>query len=45
MYSFSGFFLRLNWIYGHSHRNMPEINFNGTQMLRNQLGVVQYGEC
>jgi hypothetical protein len=32
------------WIYGHSHRNMPEIDINGTKMLCNQLGYVQYGE-
>jgi len=32
------------WIYGHSHRNMPAIDINGTKMLCNQLGYVQYGE-
>ena len=32
------------WIYGHSHRNMPEIDINGTKMLCNQLGYVQSGE-
>jgi len=32
------------WIYGHSHRNMPEIDINGTKMLCNQLGYVQCGE-
>ena len=32
------------WIYGHSHRNMPEIDINGTKMLCNQLGYVAYGE-
>ena len=32
------------WIYGHSHRNMPEIDINGTKMLCNQLGYVRYGE-
>jgi len=32
------------WIYGHSHRNMPIIDINGTKMLCNQLGYVQYGE-
>jgi len=29
------------WIYGHSHRNMPAIDINGTKMLCNQLGYVQ----
>ena len=32
------------WIYGHSHRNMPEIDINGTKMLCNQLGYVHHGE-
>ena len=32
------------WIYGHSHRNMPEIDINATKMLCNQLGYVQHGE-
>ena len=32
------------WIYGHSHRNMPEININGAKMLCNQLGYVHSGE-
>lgn len=32
------------WVYGHSHRNMPEININGTKVLCNQLGYVQHGE-
>ena len=32
------------WIYGHSHRNMPEIDINGTKMLCNQLGYVQINE-
>ena len=32
------------WIYGHSHRNMPEIDINGTKMLCNQLGYVQSSE-
>ena len=32
------------WIYGHSHRNMPEIDINGTKMLCNQLGYVQCKE-
>jgi len=32
------------WIYGHSHRNMPEIEIKGTKMLCNQLGYIQSGE-
>jgi predicted phosphohydrolase len=32
------------WVYGHSHRNMPEININGTRMLCNQLGYVHLRE-
>ena len=32
------------WIYGHSHRNMPEIDINSTKMLCNQLGYVHHGE-
>lgn len=32
------------WVYGHSHRNMPEIEINGTKMLCNQLGYVHHGE-
>jgi predicted phosphodiesterase len=32
------------WIYGHSHRNMPETDINGTKMLCNQLGYVHCGE-
>lgn len=32
------------WIYGHSHRNMPEIDINGTSLKCNQLGYVDYGE-
>ena len=32
------------WIYGHSHRNMPEIKINGTKMLCNQLGYVHHRE-
>ena len=32
------------WIYGHSHRNMPPIDINGTKMLCNQLGYVHHGE-
>ena len=32
------------WIYGHSHRNMPEIDINGTRMLCNQLGYISHKE-
>jgi hypothetical protein len=32
------------WIYGHSHRNMSEINIHGTKMLCNQLGYIQSKE-
>ena len=32
------------WIYGHSHRNMPEITINGTTLLCNQLGYVHHRE-
>lgn len=32
------------WIYGHSHRNVPEFDIGGTRMLTNQLGYVQLGE-
>lgn len=28
------------WIYGHSHRNMSEVNVNGTRLVCNQLGYV-----
>ncbi|MEN7551314.1 metallophosphoesterase [Rapidithrix thailandica] len=28
------------WIYGHSHRNVPKFEINGTRMLTNQLGYV-----
>ena len=28
------------WIYGHSHRNVPDFEINGTRMLTNQLGYV-----
>ena len=32
------------WVYGHSHRNVPAFDLNGTRMLTNQLGYVQLGE-
>lgn len=32
------------WVYGHSHRNVPEFTIGGTRMLTNQLGYVQLGE-
>ncbi len=32
------------WIFGHSHRNVPEIKIGNTKMLTNQLGYVLYGE-
>lgn len=32
------------WIYGHSHRNTPEFEINGTKLLTNQLGYVGHGE-
>jgi hypothetical protein len=32
------------WIYGHSHRNMPEVDINGTKMFCNQLGYVHHNE-
>ncbi|MCB9298247.1 MAG: metallophosphoesterase [Lewinellaceae bacterium] len=32
------------WVYGHSHRNIPEFEINGTRMLTNQLGYVGWGE-
>ncbi len=32
------------WIYGHHHINMPEIEFNGTKLVTNQLGYVHMGE-
>lgn len=32
------------WIYGHSHKNMPEIEINGTKLICNQLGYVHQNE-
>lgn len=32
------------WIYGHSHRNLPDINIEGTKMVTNQLGYIGYLE-
>jgi len=32
------------WIYGHSHRNVPDFDLGGTRVITNQLGYVQYGE-
>ena len=32
------------WLYGHSHRNVPEFRINNTHMLTNQLGYVSLGE-
>lgn len=32
------------WIYGHSHRNMPEFLIGKTKMLTNQLGYIQLKE-
>ncbi len=32
------------WIYGHSHRNMPEVRLGKTILLTNQLGYVSYNE-
>lgn len=32
------------WIYGHSHRNLPEFEIGGTRMLTNQLGYVMLRE-
>jgi Icc-related predicted phosphoesterase len=34
----------LAWIYGHSHRNMPEIKIGKTKLLTNQLGYVHQDE-
>lgn len=32
------------WIYGHSHRNMPEIKIGKTRLVTNQLGYVSHKE-
>ncbi len=32
------------WIYGHSHRNMPNIDINGTVLITNQLGYLSHNE-
>jgi len=32
------------WIYGHSHRNMPEIKLGKTKLVTNQLGYVDLNE-
>lgn len=32
------------WIYGHSHRNMPEIKIGSTKLITNQLGYVDLKE-
>ena len=32
------------WIFGHTHRNEPEININGTTIVSNQLGYVHQKE-
>ena len=32
------------WIYGHSHRNLPDFEIGGTKMVTNQLGYIAYGE-
>jgi predicted phosphohydrolase len=33
------------WVYGHHHRNMPDVNIGKTRLLTNQLGYVHLGEC
>ncbi|OQY02928.1 MAG: hypothetical protein B6I20_06090 [Bacteroidetes bacterium 4572_117] len=43
----SGFVEKTNaqaWIYGHSHRNMPEVKIGKTRLVTNQLGYVQHNE-
>jgi predicted phosphodiesterase len=32
------------WIYGHSHRNMPEISIGKTRLVTNQLGYISHNE-
>lgn len=32
------------WIYGHSHRNMPEVDIKGTKVICNQLGYIEDNE-
>ena len=32
------------WIYGHSHRNMDEVEINNTKLVCNQFGYVQFGD-
>lgn len=32
------------WIFGHTHRNEPEVNINGTKIVSNQLGYVHQKE-
>lgn len=32
------------WIFGHTHRNEPSVNINGTTVLTNQLGYVRANE-
>ncbi len=32
------------WIYGHSHRNVNDVEIGGTKLLTNQLGYVGFGE-
>lgn len=32
------------WIFGHTHRNEPEVNINGTRVVCNQVGYVNWKE-
>lgn len=32
------------WIYGHLHRNLPEIQVGNTKLVTNQLGYIHYSE-
>jgi Icc-related predicted phosphoesterase len=32
------------WIYGHSHKNMPEIQIGKTKLLTNQFGYISHNE-